>query len=146
VLTLPRGRAPQGRAMRVRTVHVVDYRHVIHALRRKPQALMNLVYRDQLFPRAEFRKAWDALIATEPPRSACRIMVGLLALAQERCCEAELASELEAILGSGKLPDPEVLEARFAPTSTTSPLVMVTLPAADTYNALLNSDAKEISA
>jgi hypothetical protein len=31
--------------------HVVDYRHVIHALRRKPMALLNLVYRDRLFPR-----------------------------------------------------------------------------------------------
>jgi hypothetical protein len=60
VLTLPRGRAPQGRAMRGRTVHVVDYRHVIHALRRKPHALLNLVYRDQLFPRAAFRNTWDA--------------------------------------------------------------------------------------
>lgn len=29
--------------------HVVDYRHVIHALRRKQMALVNLVYRDQLF-------------------------------------------------------------------------------------------------
>jgi hypothetical protein len=29
--------------------HVVDYRHVIHALRKKPMALNNLVYRDQLF-------------------------------------------------------------------------------------------------
>jgi hypothetical protein len=28
--------------------HVVDYHHVIHALRRKPMALLNLVYRDQL--------------------------------------------------------------------------------------------------
>ena len=31
--------------------HVVDYRHVIRSLRRKPMALANLVYRDQLFPR-----------------------------------------------------------------------------------------------
>jgi hypothetical protein len=30
--------------------HIVDYRHVIHALRRKPMALLNLVYREQLFP------------------------------------------------------------------------------------------------
>ena len=55
--------------MRGRTVHVVDYRHVIHALRRKPHALLNLVYRDQLFPRAAFRNTWDALIAAEPPRN-----------------------------------------------------------------------------
>ena len=29
--------------------HVIDYRHVIQALCRKPMALRNLVYRDQLF-------------------------------------------------------------------------------------------------
>ncbi|MGH6679156.1 MAG: IS21 family transposase [Bradyrhizobium sp.] len=146
VLNLPRGRAPQGRAVRVRTVHVVDYRHVIHALRRKPQALLNLVYRDQLFPRAEFRNAWDALIAAEPPRNACRIMVRLLALAHERCCEAELAAELDAILGSGCLPDADMLEARFAPASTTSPQVTVILPSAGAYDALLSNNAAEVSA
>src|SRR3984957_13400078 len=31
--------------------HVAHYRHVIHALRKKPMALNNLVYRDQLFLR-----------------------------------------------------------------------------------------------
>lgn len=119
VLTLPRGRAPQGHTVRVRTVRVVDYRHVIHALRRKSQSLLNLVYRDQLFPCEEFREAWDALIATEPARNACRIMVRILALTHERCCEAELAAKLDAILSSGRLPDPEAMEARFArPAST----------------------------
>ena len=146
VLNLPRGRAPQGRAVRVRTVHVVDYRHVIHALRRKPHALLNLIYRDQLFPRAEFRQAWDALIGAVPPRNACRIMVRLLALAHERCCEAELAAELGAILGSGSLPDADLLEARFAPASTTSPQVTVILPSAAAYDALLSSNAAEVLA
>jgi hypothetical protein len=47
LMTLTRGRATAvGKCG-----HVVDYRHVIHALRRKPMALLNLVYRDQLFPR-----------------------------------------------------------------------------------------------
>ena len=40
-----------GRSRTARRGHVVDYRHVIHALRKKPMALLNLVYRDQLFPR-----------------------------------------------------------------------------------------------
>lgn len=47
LMTLPRGRSPGDG----RHAHVVDYRHVIHALRRKPGALPGLVYRDQLFPR-----------------------------------------------------------------------------------------------
>jgi hypothetical protein len=41
--------------------HVVDYRHVIHALRKKPMALNNLVYRDQLFPRPAYARAFEAL-------------------------------------------------------------------------------------
>jgi hypothetical protein len=54
VLTLRRGRPPEARGRRG---HVVDYRHVIHALKRKPVALLNLVYRDQLFPRPAYRGA-----------------------------------------------------------------------------------------
>jgi hypothetical protein len=73
-------------------------------------------------------------------------MVRLLALAHERCCEAELAAELDAILGSGELPDPELLEARFAPASMISPKVTVTLPSAGAYDALLSNTAAEVSA
>jgi hypothetical protein len=40
--------------------HVVDYRHVIHALRRKPMALASLVYRDQLFPHPAYQGVRDA--------------------------------------------------------------------------------------
>src|SRR5271166_1992107 len=145
VLTLPRGRAPQGRALRGRTVHVVDYHHVIHALRRKPQALLNLVYRDQLFPRATFRSAWDALLAARPPRTACRIMVGLLALAHQRGCEAELAAELEALLDAGTLPDLKALEAKFAPAGSSLPHVSVAMPSAGAYDALLGNNAVEVS-
>ena len=44
-------------------VHCVNHRHVIHALRRKPQALAGSVYRDGLFPRSEYAEAWTALQA-----------------------------------------------------------------------------------
>src|SRR3546814_13043589 len=48
LLALPRGRAhPDGRHDQV-----VNYRPVIHALRRQPMALLKLFYRHQLFPRA----------------------------------------------------------------------------------------------
>ena len=135
LLTLVRGRRPADG----RLGHVVDYRHVIHTLRRKPMALLNLVYRDQLFPREAYRRAWDALIAAQSPRTACRSMVGLLALAHERTCEAELASELEAILAAGELPELAELQARFMPTQTVLPSVSVSLPAAVVYDALLEA-------
>ena len=94
LMTLPRGRA----AANGKHGHVVDYRHVIHASRRKPMALLNLVYRDQLFPREAYRRTFERLTERLPARAACRTMVALLALAHERGCEAELAELLAADL------------------------------------------------
>jgi hypothetical protein len=135
VLTLRRGRRLAGD----RDGHVIDYRHVIHSLRRKPMALLNLTYRDQLFPREAFRDAWDALLAAGPARHACRTMVGLLALAHDRACEAELAGELRAILDARDLPDLLDLQRRFAPQTVALPEVTVTIPAAIAYDALLQA-------
>ena len=54
LMTLRRGR-PKDNG---KTGHVIDYRHVIHALRKKPMALLNLVYRDQIFPRQAYARAF----------------------------------------------------------------------------------------
>jgi hypothetical protein len=62
LMTLPRGRSYGDR----RRPHVVDYRHVIHALRAKQMALPGLVYRDQLFP------ATPIAASTTPPWPRCR--------------------------------------------------------------------------
>ena len=83
--------------------HVVDYRHVIHALRKKPMALLNLVYRDQLFPRPAYRKAFEALRAEVGDKRACKVTVELLALAHDRACEAELAQVIDAELDAGPI-------------------------------------------
>lgn len=134
LMTLPRGRAhPSGKH-----AHVVNYRHVIHALRKKPMALLNLVYRDQLFPREAFRRTFDALLDRLPDRQACRIMVDLLALAHDRGCEAELADALAAGLNAKDLPDMEALRARFTPDPARVPTVVVTLAPLQSYEALLD--------
>jgi hypothetical protein len=146
VLTLPRGRAPQGHAARGRHGHVVDYRHFIRALRRKPGALLHMTWRDQLFPREAYRRAWEALLAAGPPRRACRIMVDLLALAHDQACEVDLAAELETLLAAGQLPDPEHLARRLAPAAAAVPAVSVELPAAVAYDALLGATPAEIAA
>jgi hypothetical protein len=115
---------------------VVDYRHVIHALKAKPMALLNLVYRDALFPRAAYKRAFEALLAQGPERAACRTTVGLLALAHEQGCEAELAAALEQILEAGELPDLEALRSRFAPARGPIPQIDVRLPSLASYDAL----------
>jgi hypothetical protein len=134
VLILPRGRPPGDG----RRVQVVDYRHIIHSLRRKPMALLNLIYRDALFPRPAYRAAWERLLGAGDARTACRTMVGLLALAHDRGCEADLAEALAAQLADGGLPDLAILRARFAPAAPDkAPDVTVTLPPIASYDALL---------
>ena len=131
--TLPRGRAhPDGRHDQV-----VDYRHVIHALRRKPMALLNLVYRDRLFPRDAYRLAFEALRDALPDHRACRITVDLLALAHERGCEVELAQCLAIDLEAGRLPDMAALRTRFAPDPSAIPHVNVQLSSLASYQSLV---------
>jgi len=133
LMTLPRGKAsPKGKRG-----HVVDYRHVIHSLRRKPMALMNLLYRDQLFPRNAYRRAFEVLVSALGERVGCRRMVELLSLAHDRGCEAELAAELEALLEAGELPDMAVLRERFGPDPAALPHIHVPLGALSDYEALL---------
>jgi hypothetical protein len=134
LMTLPRGRAQGGG----RRGHVVNYHHVIHALRRKPMALLNLVYRDQLFPREAYRRTFDALLAGGDARLACRCMVGLLALAHERGCEAALAQHLEALLKAGELPHLDTLRERFGPAPSELPHVEVRLGSLVDYDALMD--------
>jgi hypothetical protein len=133
ILTLRRGRPPQVNGKRA---HVVDYRHVIHALRRKPMALLNLVYREQLFPRQAYARAFEALLAQEGEKRACRVTVELLALAHERACEAELAAAIEADLDAGRMPDPALLRDRFKPDATAIPDVTVELAPLSAYDEL----------
>jgi len=132
VATLQRGRSPDHH----KRGHVVDYRHVIHALRKKPMALLNLVYRDQLFPRPAYARAFEALLAKETEKRACRTMVGLLALAHDRACEAELATAIGAELDAGRLPDLDRLRERFRPDAATIPDIAVDLTPLTDYDEL----------
>jgi transposase InsO family protein len=136
VLTLQRGRQPQGSD---KHGYVIDYRHVIHALRRKPMALLNLVYRDQLFPRRAYARAFEALLAACNERHACRTMVGLLALAHERVCEAGLAEAIDAELDAGRLPNLDAMQRRFTPDEAAMPDLTVELAELTAYDALISA-------
>ena len=133
LMTLPRGRASSDG----KHGQIVNYHHVIHSLRKKPMALMNLVYRDHLFPREAYRQTFDLAVSRLPERQACRLTVELLAIAHERGCEAELADELTDCLKDCKLPDLDALRTRFAPDPATLPDIDVQMATLDTYEALI---------
>ena len=136
-LTLPRKRkGPPAKA-----VHVVNYRHVIHSLKTKPMALMRLVYGGELFPRQEYRRCFEAAMKAQGERAACRLTVGLLALAHEEGCEAALAAQIDACLQAGSLPEVDRLRARFAPQLAVMPTVSVARAPLSGYGDLLDMAA-----
>ncbi|KOX50189.1 hypothetical protein ADL19_19580, partial [Streptomyces purpurogeneiscleroticus] len=111
VLTLARRHFKRGGPL----LRVVDYRHLVHALVRKPQAFRHSVFREDLFPRTAFRRAWDVLDAGLDLRQACRVYVGLLHLAATHACEGQLADHLDAVIDAGRLPDLDTARAAVAP-------------------------------
>jgi hypothetical protein len=135
VLTLARGtRSPiNGRG------RMLDYRHFIDALKRKPQAFKGLVFRDALFPREPYRRTWEQLDLKLTQRKACQTIVALLEMAARDGIEGVLAERLDALLLAGELPDVPQLRAEFAPRKAQLPQITIEIPAASVYDALLPS-------
>jgi hypothetical protein len=136
VLRLARGRrSPIGGRGRM-----IDYRHFVDALKRKPQAFKGLVFRDALFPREAYRRMWEQLECRLTQRQACQTIVALLEMAARDGVEGVLAERLEALLATGELPDLRKLREEFAPRKVELPLITVEMPMARVYDALLPSE------
>jgi len=120
-----------------RRLAVIDYRHIIGSLLKKPQAFRRYVHRQALYPRTAFRRAWDALDNHLDERRACRAYVGLLHLAAAHACEGKLADWLDAVLDRGEIPDLEAARLAMAPAAITAPAVFVAAPDASAYDRLI---------
>ena len=75
LLTLPRHRGNHGM--------VLDYRHVIDHLLRKPGAFERYRYREELFPTRIFRQAYDRIVAEQGNRKGSVEYLRLLKLTSE---------------------------------------------------------------
>jgi hypothetical protein len=121
-----------------RRLHVIDYRHVIHALRRKPQALAGSIYRDELFPGTAYAEAWRRLSLALPQKDACRRMVALLALAHDETCETELGKLIDQDLAASRLPEARQLRGHLQRHEPELPVdVPVALTALASFDGLL---------
>jgi transposase InsO family protein len=93
----------------------IDYRHLIAALVRKPQAFRYSQLREDLLPNATYRAIWQHLDRHLQARAACKRIVGILALAARAECEQALGEYLIARIGAGHIPSLHELEQRFEP-------------------------------
>jgi hypothetical protein len=112
---------------------------MLPSLKRKPGAFARWVLRDAMFPRSEYAHAWEHIRERLDERSACRLMVGLLDLADQANVVAELATVLAQLREHDALPDLEALRKRFAPRVPEMPIVRVVLPSAAEYDELLEA-------
>lgn len=82
---------------------LIDYRHLVESLSRKPQAFRRYIFRDELYPTNIFKSAWEILDKELDQRSACSNYVGLLKLSTEYG-EEFISKLLNKLIDEGKIP------------------------------------------
>lgn len=122
----------------------VDYRHVIKSLERKPQAFRYSQIRDDLLPDETYKAVWIWLDAEMDSRKACKVMVGILALAHRADCEKQLGNYLRNQMDKRSIPSLLTLQQRFETREQSVPLVEVTQPPAASYDVLLMEQSREV--
>lgn len=127
-----------------RDAHRIDYRHIIHALVRKPGAFRRYVFREALFPTLEFRRTYDALLAEGSDRADLDY-VRILHLAAgdgEETVRAVLAD----LLTQAGVPTYEAVRAKVrgprAPEGV--PHLNITAPDLTVYDRLLGTNAEAV--
>jgi hypothetical protein len=130
LLSLPRRHSDRGL--------VLDYRHVIDHLLRKPGAFEHYRYREQLFPGEMFRRAYDYLVAQRGQRRGVVEYLQLLKLtSQVRQNDVELML-IDFLSPPGVAWSVEQIRQAVAPQTQPTLAVMELQPEWSSYDALLN--------
>lgn len=132
LLTIPRHRGNQGM--------VLDYRHVIDHLLRKPGAFERYRYREELFPTPTFRQAYDRMVAEAGRRQGSLEYLRLLKLAGEVG-----QTDLELMLVEYVCPPypawtVDELRGMLKPEARSQPVLAELEPEWSSYDALLTSN------
>jgi hypothetical protein len=136
VAKLERKRRKQGRE------HQIDYRHVIGALCRKPQAFRNYIYREELFPTLAFRATWERLNRELDSRTACREYVKILKEAAEGDRESAVNQFLEEELHKDILPRAVHVQKLFRKQTEGHPKLAPIHQNLEDYDTLLSGGAQ----
>jgi len=113
----------------------INYRHVISRLVRKPGAFANYQYREHLFPRLIFRKAYDALVELSPSRGHVDYLKVLHLAAITN--EMEVCLALELLLESSTPPKLEQVKNLLDLKNGSIPSIKVNAPDLQQYDCLL---------
>jgi hypothetical protein len=118
----------------------INYRHVIHSLIKKPQAFRYSKIRDDLLPGPTYMKIWTFIDKHVTGRAACKLIVGLLHLAAESDCEAQLGDAVLHLIEHDKPIILSSLQQQFSKRSASKiPEINVHQHTLSSYNELILS-------
>jgi hypothetical protein len=122
---------------------LVDFRHVVSGLLRKPGAFINYRHREALYPNTVFRAAYDRLVADHGERPGVIEYLQLLKLAAEQTVEKVQALLSGQLQRSGKWRAKQLREQLVAPGQTTIELSDLT-PSLEVYDRLLEGEVTHV--
>jgi hypothetical protein len=117
----------------------INYRHMIDTLLRKPGGFRNYRHQADLFPRAVFRQAWDALQKRLSPRRADIAYLRILKLAAKGL-ETDVAAALEELLASKQVWDDQTVADRVHPRQPKIPGLKAETVNLQEYDRLLSRE------
>jgi hypothetical protein len=124
---------------------VIDYRHLIEHLLRKPGAFAHYVHREELFPDSSFRLAYDRLVADHGERAGRLEYLHLLRLAAE-LGEAAISTLVAEYSGPGHPGKWRVADLRRYLGLTQEPTLpeLQLQPELASYDALLSGEVTHV--
>jgi len=123
----------------------INYRHVIDTLLRKPGGFRNYRYREDLFPSAVFRLAWETLDRRHSPRKADLTYLRILKMAAEGL-ETDVAEALETLLASPNEWDDHSVAEMVQPIIASIPDLQQQTVNLNIYDQLLSQEGCYVSA
>lgn len=118
---------------------VIDYKHLIYALRKKPQAFRYSQLREELLPSRKYRDIWNHVNKTMNPRAACKYIVNALYLANEYDREEELADYILLQIKQANPLTTTSLETRYKKEITILPKIIVSQHSLLEYDQILEN-------
>lgn len=95
------------------TRYVINYRHIIHALIKKPRAFRFCQYQNEILPNEIYQQIWQHLDATESRDVAPKLMLRLLKLAADHDCEEKLSQHVLSLIENKAPLNIQLIESLF---------------------------------
>jgi len=94
---------------------LINYKHIINSLVKKPQAFRHSRIRDDILPSDDFKRIWKHVDQAMDARSACKFIVGIMYLASKYDCERILAKNVISIIDAKEPLSLGLIEKAYRP-------------------------------